>query len=105
MAAPLFFANGSVFTDAVKKSVTSAEHSAGGPVRHVVLDMEAVTDIDVTGAEAFESLQGWLEQHDVSLSFSRMRPKTKDRLVELGLLGGRTAYPTNRDAVAALTES
>ncbi|MFC4137444.1 MULTISPECIES: SulP family inorganic anion transporter [unclassified Microbacterium] len=105
MAAPLFFANGSVFSDAVKKAVTSADDAGNGPVKHVVLDMEAVTDVDVTGAEAFESLQGWLEQQQVSLSFSRMRPQTHDRLVKLGLLGDHDTYPTNRAAVTALAGS
>ncbi len=46
MAAPLFFANGSVFATAVKRAVTETD----APVQHVVIDMEAVTDIDVTGA-------------------------------------------------------
>ncbi|REJ04657.1 SulP family inorganic anion transporter [Microbacterium bovistercoris] len=105
MAAPLFFANGSVFTDAVKKAVTSADDAGNGPVKHVVLDMEAVTDIDVTGAEAFESMQSWLEQHEVSLAFSRMRPQTHDRLVKLDLLGDHDSYPTNREAVTALTRN
>ena len=53
VAAPLFFANGSVFSDAVKRAVLAAPEAA---VQHLVIDMEAVTDVDVTGAEAFESL-------------------------------------------------
>ena len=50
MAAPLFFANGAVFGDAVRAERVRASEG----VRHVVIDMEAVTDVDVTGAEAFE---------------------------------------------------
>ncbi|GAA5096206.1 SulP family inorganic anion transporter [Microbacterium yannicii] len=100
MAAPLFFANGAVFTEAVKRAVTGADQ----PVRHVVIDMEAVSDIDVTGAEAFESLEQWLHDHDVTLSFSRVRPPTRARLEELGLLSGQAFFATNRAAVAALAD-
>ncbi|GAA2246862.1 SulP family inorganic anion transporter [Herbiconiux moechotypicola] len=99
LAAPLFFANGSVFADAVKAAVTGAEE----PVRDLVLDLEAVTDIDVTGAEAFTSLRSWLGEHGVALSFSRARPETLARLKRLGLLGGETVYDTNRAAIAMLS--
>ncbi|MGX5772585.1 SulP family inorganic anion transporter [Microbacterium trichothecenolyticum] len=98
MAAPLFFANGTVFSAAVKRAVTGADE----PVKHVVIDMEAVTDIDVTGAEAFASLEEWLDQQGVSLAFSRVRTPTRARLEELGLVSGQTFFATNREAVAAL---
>ncbi len=98
MAAPLFFANGTVFASAVKRAVTGAQ----GPVRHVVVDMEAVTDVDVTGAEAFEALEKWLDDQGIGLAFSRVRKPTRRRLEELGLLSGQTLFPTNRAAVGAL---
>lgn len=98
MAAPLFFANGTVFASAVQRAVTSADE----PVQHVVIDMEAVTDIDVTGAEAFEGLERWLHDNGVSLAFSRVRPETRARLEELGLLSDQAFFATNRAAVAAL---
>ncbi|MFC8680925.1 SulP family inorganic anion transporter [Microbacterium ureisolvens] len=98
MAAPLFFANGTVFSSAVKRAVTGASE----PVHHVVVDMEAVTDIDVTGAEAFEALEKWLEDQGIGLAFSRVRTPTRARLEELGLLAGQTFFTTNRAAVAAL---
>jgi high affinity sulfate transporter 1 len=100
MAAPLFFANGAVFAAAVKRAVTGADER----VRHVVIDMEAVTDIDVTGAEAFESVEHWLHENGVTLSFSRVRPPTRARLEELGLLSGQSFFATNRAAVAALAD-
>ncbi|SFR88396.1 high affinity sulphate transporter 1 [Agromyces sp. CF514] len=102
LAAPLFFANGSVFTAAVKGAVASAEHADGGPVRELVIDMEAVTDIDVTGAEEFEALKAWLASGGVRLSFSRMRDPARRRLVQLGLLGDERVFDTNRAAIAAL---
>ncbi|GGR18574.1 SulP family inorganic anion transporter [Agromyces mediolanus] len=102
LAAPLFFANGSVFSDAVKRAVERARAAGNGPVRHLVVDMEAVTDVDVTGAESFEALLVWLERERIDLSFSRVRPDAKARLDHLGLLGDRASYETNRAALAAL---
>jgi SulP family sulfate permease len=100
MAAPLFFANGSVFAEAVKRAVTSA---GDGAVAHVVIDMEAVTDVDVTAAEAFEGLRTWLGQHDIGIAFSRVRSGALPRLRRFGIIEDAPVYPTNRDAVAALT--
>lgn len=101
LAAPLFFANGSVFSDAVKRAVRAAP---SGVVRYVVIDMEAVTDIDVTGAETFSALLDWLARRHITLGFSRMRSDAHDRLDELGLLGDRPVFPTNRAAITALEE-
>lgn len=99
LAAPLFFANGDVFSQAVKAAITAA---GPGKVHHLVVDMEAVTDIDVTGAEAFQSLETWLSGHHVVLAFSRARPGIHERLAHLGLLDGQTLYPTNRAALSDL---
>lgn len=98
LAAPLFFANGTVFSDAVKRAVTD-------DVRNVVLDLEAVTDIDVTGAESFLALKTWLAARRVTLSFSRPRDAIIERMRVLELLGDEQLHATNRDAIAFLTAS
>ncbi|WP_382310323.1 SulP family inorganic anion transporter [Herbiconiux sp. UC225_62] len=100
LAAPLFFANGSVFSDAVKRAVSTTPD-----VQHVVLDLEAVTDIDVTGAEAFESLIHWLATERVQIAYSRPRQQIVDRMRALGLLTDEPVYRTNREALAALSTS
>ncbi|MCW3494164.1 SulP family inorganic anion transporter [Microbacterium sp. SSM24] len=101
MAAPLFFANGTVFAEAVRKAVTSAGE---GTVHHVVIDMEAVTDVDVTASEAFDGLRTWLTQHKIEIAFSRVRSGAMPRLRRFGIIDdGASVYPTNRDAVTALT--
>lgn len=102
MAAPLFFANGDVFAQALRAAV---EAPGEGVVRHLVIDMEAVTDVDVTGAESFEGVERWLDDSGVSLSFSRVRPATQRRLERLGLGEGRRIFRTNRAAVQELTLS
>lgn len=100
MAAPLFFANGDTFAQAVRAAVTAA---GPGAVRHVVIDMEAVTDADVTAAESFESLIEWLDDNEVALSFSRLRAGAKSRLTQLGVLGDQQVFDTNRSAVEHLS--
>lgn len=102
LAAPLFFANGSVFSDAVKRAITAAP---AGAVHHLVVDMEAVTDVDVTGAEAFASLREWLAAQHVELAFSRMRPDARERLVRLAILEQEPVFATNRAAIAALSDT
>ncbi|MBN6190124.1 SulP family inorganic anion transporter [Aneurinibacillus sp. BA2021] len=102
LAAPLFFANGTVFTSAVKEAIRAA---GDGAVQHLVVDMEAVTDVDVTGAESFAALKRWLADRSISLSFSRVRANTWRRLSELDLLDGEPLHATNRAAIAALTAS
>lgn len=101
MAAPMFFANGTVFTEAAKKAVTAAGQ---GAVHSVVIDMEAVTDIDVTAAESFESLTDWLTDNGIRLAFSRLRPEARPRLERLGILSGQPIFATNRSAVLALSD-
>lgn len=102
MAAPLFFANGDVFGQAIRTAVTAPGADA---VHHVVIDMEAVTDADVTAAESFAGLVEWLDDHGVSLAFSRLRARARPRLERLGVLTDQRVFATNRAAVAALSAS
>ncbi len=101
MAAPLFFANGDIFAQAVKTAVTAA--GGADAVHHVVIDMEAVTDVDVTASESFAGLRDWLDGESVILSFSRVRSGARPRLEQFGIIGDETVYATNRAAIESLT--
>lgn len=96
LAAPLFFANSTVFEQAVARAVAATD------ARHLVLDMEAVTDIDVTGAEAWETMRRSLAAHGADLALTRVRPGIRERLEHLGLADGVRHFATNREALAAL---
>ncbi|HEY9424424.1 MAG TPA: STAS domain-containing protein, partial [Microterricola sp.] len=102
LAAPLFFANGTVFSDAVKRAINAVPE---GSVQHLVVDMEAVTDVDVTAAEAFTSLHEWLDSKQIELSFSRVRLQALSRLRQLDLVGDARIFDTNRAAIAALVSA
>jgi high affinity sulfate transporter 1 len=97
-AAPLFFANAVVLDSNVREAVAAA----ADPVRHVVLDLEAVTGIDVTAAESLHRLREHLAEHGVSVGYSRVRPATLERLRHFDLVGHSPVYLTNRDALTAL---
>ncbi|WP_163543929.1 SulP family inorganic anion transporter [Occultella kanbiaonis] len=94
--APIFFANGTILADHIKTSVSNAPSR----IRTLVLDLEAVSDIDVTGAEALHGAKEWLSRHDVSLLYTRVRPDLRARLTRFHLLDGATELATNRDAAA-----
>ncbi|AMB58445.1 SulP family inorganic anion transporter [Microterricola viridarii] len=97
LAAPLFFANADVFSQSVHNAVRAADG-----LRYLIVDMEAVTDVDVTGAESFAALKVWLATHNVELGFSRVRPDARERLRQLGMLGDERVFPTNRAAIEEL---
>ena len=97
-SAPIFFANSTGLGDAARAAI----RNSGSGVTHLVLDLEGVTDVDVTGAENLEALRSWLTDRGITLGFSRARPEILARLTQLGLLEGATTYLTNREALAAL---
>ena len=100
LAAPLFFANGSVFGDAVKRAVQ-------GRARGI---RAARRDRHGGGHRRGRHWRGELRgpagagstARDIDLGFSRVRPDARARLVDLGLLGDNAVYDTNRAAIAAL---
>ena len=97
-AAPIFFGNAQTLSAAIREAVDGAPH----PVVAFVLDMEGVTDVDVTGAESLARSQQWLQGRSITFGYSRVRPELRDNLVRMHLLQGHTTFETNRAAVAAL---
>ena len=77
--APLFFANCSAFRAQVRGLVKS--HSA----RWVVVQCEAMTDVDVTAAKMLEQLDSELNAVGVHLAFVEMRSRLRDLVSRYGL--------------------
>jgi MFS superfamily sulfate permease-like transporter len=109
-SAPIFFANVGLLRDRVHAVVEAAQvapsgasDGAGAPaVRHLVLDMEGVTDIDVTGADGLEQLRSWLQGRGTQVHYSRVRPAVADRLHHFGLDERSAMFGTNRAALEEL---
>lgn len=97
-AAPIFFGNAQTLSTAIRRSV----HEAPNPVSAFILDMEGVSDVDVTGAEALAKELQWLQGRGITFGYSRVRPQLRANLEKMNLLQGHNVFETNRAAVAAL---
>ena len=98
--APLYFANANLFEEEVEKLVTQA----ATPVKWLVLDAEAMVDIDTTGEEVLHQVLTWLANRGVTVALSRANPSTTALLAHyhlLELIGENRLYPTNRHAIEA----
>ncbi len=77
--APLFFANSGIFRRQVRHLARRWKP------RWVVLQCEAVTDIDVTAADMLERLDKELNAEGISLAFVELRARLQDLLLRYGL--------------------
>ena len=78
--APLFFANAGAFKEQIRKIVRARKP------RWVVLQCEAITDVDVTAAEMLEQLDNELNAAGTHLAFAEMRTRLQDLTLRYGLL-------------------
>jgi len=99
--APLFFANAGAFRQQVRKLVHERQP------RWVVVQCEAITDIDVTGAEMLEQLDNELNEAGTHMAFAEMRDRLQDHTLRYGLfetLDRDHFYPTLERALDAISE-
>ena len=89
--APLFFANGGIFDDYVRATVTAA----GSGVHTVILAAEPITDIDTTAVDELLELDNFLASRGITLVFAEMKGPVKDHLRAYGLSG---RFPPERFA-------
>jgi high affinity sulfate transporter 1 len=97
--APLFFANCGQFRDAVRRLVRTRQ-----PV-WIVLQCEAITDIDVTAGEVLRDLDEELNAEGVHLAFVEMRTRLQELALRYGLLETLDRdhfYPTMRAAMEVI---
>jgi sulfate permease, SulP family len=98
--APLFFANAERFQSRVVELV----RTASTPVKWVLLDAEAITDLDSSAAEMLEELRAELAQQGIVLAIARAKRALRDRLAAAGLseaISQRYFFPSIRTGVAA----
>ncbi|WP_422933336.1 SulP family inorganic anion transporter [Sinomonas sp. P47F7] len=99
--APLFFANGTVFSAFIRALVENAHRR----VTHVIIAAEPITGIDTTALDEVILLDDWLAAHGIELVFAELKGPVKDRLLRFGTrgrFGPDTFYPTVSAAVRAL---
>ncbi len=98
---PLYFANANLFLEEVEKLVTQSPAA----IRAFVLDAEAISDIDTTGAEVLHQVLDILEKAGITFALARANPQLPPLLTRYRLLdsiGQDHLYPTNRHAITAL---
>ena len=101
--APLYFANATLFLDEVEHLVTGSST----PVRWFVLDAEAMTDIDTTGAQTLRQAITLLAERDITFAISRADQSFRSWLEKydlMELIDENRFYPTNRHAAEAYRE-
>ena len=99
--APLFFANSGIFRQQVRRLVRRRRP------RWVVLQCEAITDIDVTAADMLERLDRELNEQGVNVAFVELRDRLKDLLLRYGLLATLDRdhfYPSISSSLEAIVE-
>jgi MFS superfamily sulfate permease-like transporter len=97
--APLFFANSGMFRQQVRRLVRRRSP------RWVVLQCEAITDIDVTAAEMLQELDNELNAAGVHVAFAEMRTRLQDLVYGYGLyetLDRNHFYGSIEEAIAAI---
>jgi high affinity sulfate transporter 1 len=97
--APLFFANAGIFRQEIRRLVHRRRP------HWVVLQCEAITDIDVTAADVLERLDRELNAKGVHVAFVELRDRLKDRVLRYGLLETLDRdhfYPSVNTALAAI---
>ena len=101
--APLYFANATLFLDEIEQLVARAPR----PLRWLVLDAEAMTDIDTTGAGVLRQAITLLAERDITFAVSRADQSFRSWLEKydlMELIDENRFYPTNRHAAAAFRE-
>ena len=97
--APLFFANAGSFREEIRRIVRERQP------RWVVLQCEAITDIDVTAAEMLERLDVELNAAGTHVAFAEMRGRIQHMALRYGLfetLDRDHFYPTVEAALEAI---
>jgi high affinity sulfate transporter 1 len=87
--APLFFANGGLFDQWVRRAVGTARREiaaeGGQPPTTLILAAEPVTDLDTTAAEALVDVDDWLASEGITLVLAELKGPIKDTLSRYGL--------------------
>lgn len=100
--APLFFANAGTFRQQIRHLARDRRPE------WVVIQCEAVTDVDVTAAEMLEQLDNELNAAGVHMAFAEMRGRLQDLTLRYGLLetiDREHFYPTIEAALEEIEAS
>ncbi|MCP4358081.1 MAG: sodium-independent anion transporter [Chloroflexi bacterium] len=95
----LFFANAPNFRDAIRAAL-----AADPSVRRVLIDAEAINDIDITGLDTLAELKDELAHSNIELCFARVKTQIREIIRRAGLeeqIGADRFYPTIQSGIDA----
>ena len=101
--APIVFANADHFKERIRHLVAACPK----PPRWVLVDIQAVTHIDVTAAEMLVRLGAELGARGIALKFARANRPLREQLVRLGLgehLHETTVFPSVHAAIGVFLD-
>jgi len=101
--AALFYANASLFAEQIRGLVGSTP----SPVRWLVVDAEAITNVDYTATRVVRELHQELADRGVVLAFARVPASLKadlDRHLLTEVIGPTQFFDRLHDAVAAFAK-
>lgn len=101
--APLFFANASFFVQNIMTIVTQSSE----PVRYILLDAEAISDIDSSAADALRELYDDFHEQNILLGIAGANELFMSIMEKTGLeelIGKENFYPTIRTGIIAFGE-
>jgi MFS superfamily sulfate permease-like transporter len=102
--ADLFYANASRFADEVRALVDGAPQ----PVRWLIIEADAITDLDYTAARVVLTLIGELQRRKVEIAFARVSPSLRadmDRHGVTAALGADKLFTTRHEILAMVKNS
>lgn len=98
--AVLFFANAGILQEEIRNLITRSPT----PVKWLVLDADAIVEMDTTGAETLRQVAAWLSEQGITFAVSRAHRPFLALLKNYGLVdqfGSDHLYATNREAAVA----
>jgi sulfate permease, SulP family len=97
-AGPLFFFNAAYFADRIQEIVETADP----PINFLLINAEAIVDMDINAAEMFEELHNYLKRRNIILGFCEVKGHFQEVLMNTNLTRrtGFNLYPS----VAAVVE-
>lgn len=101
--APLFYANSGRFADEIR----TIAGSVPSPIRWLIVDAEAITNVDYTAARVVRELHQQLAQNGISLGFARVSSFLEadfDRHHITEVVGAEMIFPHLHDALNAYAE-
>lgn len=101
--APLFFANAPYLMAQIRDLVSTADQ----PIRCLLLDAEAIPDIDTTAADTLKEIHQELSGKGITLAIARANKPLRETMGLTGLeelIGAENFYPSVRAGVEAFRE-